>query len=155
MLAEWFTERGIPMVRAERADKNDHIDLINGEFHTGRIKVVENTKLEDQLCSVQWDLESDSKEVLAHKGRLFEDKKIPNDLTDAFLYLLRHCYHGFASPSVDAPRYGTPEWVQSMEKVAFQRAAEEVRLQQTTERVKAPWRTTFEPGVGRRSTPWN
>lgn len=139
MLAEWFEERGIPVVRAEKADKFDHIDLINGEFHTGRIKIIEGSKLEDQLCSVQWDLEEDTKEVLAHKGRLREDSKIPNDLTDAFLYLLRYCYHGFASEHMNAPERGTPEWVQAKEKEAFQRAAMQVRTDLDNTRLYRPW----------------
>ncbi len=120
---------GIDVVAASKSEKNDHIELLNSEFHSGRAKIIPDTDLEDQLLSVAWDLSQDGKEELARLGKLREDKKIPNDLTDAFMYAFRGCYHAFAKPSGPAgPAPGTKEYLIAWEQSQYQQACREQRL---------------------------
>lgn len=149
MIVAWFEERGIPIVKADKADKNDHIELINAEFASGNIKVIERTTLEEQLSSVQWDLSDGKKEELSKRGRLFEDKACPNDVTDAFLYLLRYCYHGFATPPAEKSEPGSDEWFAERERNAFKKAAERVRNDISQVAKAQPWKGSLEPGVAR------
>lgn len=107
-IVEWLGERGIPVERAEKSEKYDNIEIVNGEFRAGRVRVIPGTELEDQLCAVQWDTRADDKETLARRGKLREDPSCANDLTDAFLYAARHCYHWFARRGEEAPAPGTP-----------------------------------------------
>jgi hypothetical protein len=130
MLVETFRQRyGYPVERAERAEKNDHIELLNADLVTGKVKVIAGTNLETQLASVPWDLSKGDKKELAHKGKLVEDKKVPNDLTDAFLYLYRGCLHHFARSVEKGPEPGTPEWEETREKKALARARAQLKVE--------------------------
>lgn len=110
--AETLIQRyGLPVVPAKKQEKNDYIEMMNSDFTLGRIRIIPGTDLEDQLCSVQWDLAKGAKGELAHKNKLFEDKACPNDVTDSFLYLWRECYHHFAKAKPkEAAIPGTYEW---------------------------------------------
>lgn len=157
MIVTWFEERGVPIVKADKNEKFDHIELINAEFASGTIKIIEGTGLEAQLCSVLWDLSDGAKKDLARRGKLREDKECPNDLTDAFLYLLRYCYHGFATPRAELTAPGTDEWFREREVVAFRKAAEKVRGDVDKLARSQPWKGSLEPGVARivRSDRWH
>lgn len=84
---------GFHIEAAEKRNKNDHIELLNNEFHAGRCKIIPGSALEHQLKTVHWDLSSKSRELLARTGNLKEDPLIPNDLTDALMYAFRGCMH--------------------------------------------------------------
>lgn len=114
---------GIPIVKADKHEKNDHIELLNSDFHAGRIKVIQGTELENELCRLQWDLSKDSKQRLIRTGRLREDPKCPNHLCDAFLYLWRFSYHYFSRPAHHGPEPGTSEWYEAQEEEAVRRAS--------------------------------
>jgi hypothetical protein len=88
-------EYGIPVERAQKRDKHDWISLANEGFARGEIKIIESTLLSEQLISDVWDLGDDSVEDLARVNKLVEDKSVPNDSCDAFLYALRGAYHRF------------------------------------------------------------
>lgn len=109
---------GLPAEKSIKRDKYDGIELQNSSFARGEIKIIEGTKLEAQLSSVQWDLESDSKANLAKHGKLEIDRKCQKDLFDAFLYLYRGSMHHFAKDSDTAPLpdYGSPDWVKQWEE---------------------------------------
>ena len=98
------------IVPAEKHEKNDFRELMNADFHAGRIKVIPDTDLEHELLGLQWDLSKDSKERLARTGRLREDPGCPNHLCDAFLYLWRYSAHYWARPFDSGPAPGTEEW---------------------------------------------
>ncbi len=107
-LSETFRNRfGLPMHPAMKTAKQDYIEQVNSDFQAGRIKIIRGSELDDQLCSLQYDLQHGTKAQLASEGRLKEDKRLPNHLCDAFLYGMRHCLHHFsvgtpvASPGID------------------------------------------------------
>lgn len=119
-------EHGFPLEKADKREKMDHIELLNAAFSRGEVLVVENTALEHQLLTNAWDLREDIKtgadgqesikDVLARQGRLREDNNIPNDSTDALLYLFRGSLHHFGfTPEPPAPTPGTPEWFKKWE----------------------------------------
>lgn len=87
---------GLAVQKAEKTEKMDFIELLNSDFHSGHIKIIESTDLEDELCSLQWDLSEAGKAELARRGKLKEDYRLPNHLCDALLYLWRFAYHHFA-----------------------------------------------------------
>jgi hypothetical protein len=113
---------GLPVVAAKKQEKFEYIELLNGDFSTGRVKIRAGTALEEQLMSVQFDLSDGAKAELAHKGRLREDPSCPNDVSDAFLYMWRECHHHFAKQSPDQPRPGSLEWWEKREAAAYQAA---------------------------------
>ena len=113
-------EYGFPLERADKREKFDHIELLNAAFSRGEVLIVENTVLETQLLTNCWDLRDEtkgSKDSLARRGKLREDDSIPNDSTDALLYLFRGSLHHFGwTQTAAAPEPGTPEWVKAWEK---------------------------------------
>lgn len=87
---------GLPIEAALKTAKNDYIEKVNSDFQAGRIKILRNSELDEELCSLPWDLRDGTKAQLAAAGKLKEDKRSPNHLCDAFLYAMRHCMHQFA-----------------------------------------------------------
>lgn len=102
---------GFPIEAADKREKLDHIELLNAAFTRGEVKIIEGTTLEQQLLTNAWDLDEGTREELGRLGRLREDKNIPNDSTDALLYLYRGSLHHFQMPAeARTPEVGTREW---------------------------------------------
>lgn len=114
---------GLSVIKAEKAEKFDHIELMNNDMHAGRVKIIPGGDLEDELLGLQWDLSKDTKEKLARSFKLRESPSCPNHLCDALLYSWRYCYHNFARPDRQGPMRGTAEWLQAKELEAEQRVA--------------------------------
>ncbi len=145
--AETLIQRyGLPVVAAKKTDKFDYIDLLNSDFAESRVKIVPGSVLEDQLCSVQFDLSLGTRKELAHINRLREDPACPNDVTDAFLYMWRECHHHFARQEEKGPEPGSVEWWVEREKLALARARAEFALdRQLADR---------HPGLNRHNLPF-
>lgn len=92
-------EEGVPIEAAEKTDKDDFIDLFNGDLIDGRGFIREGSRLESEMKALVWD---------TRKQKRVEDKRAPNHVCDATLYAWRHAYHRFHRP---APKIipGTPE----------------------------------------------
>lgn len=121
MLLESINQRyGLSIQPAEKRSKNDFIELLNGDFLAGRVKVIPGSDLETELCGLQWDLSNDAKHILARTGRLREDPSCPNHLCDALLYIWRFSYHYFAQTREVGPEPGTPEWEQAREDASVE-----------------------------------
>lgn len=117
MVIETINQRmGLGIQPAQKRDKTDFIELLNGDFNAGRIKIIPESNLEIELCGLQWDLSSDSKTILARTGRLREDPSCPNHLCDALLYAWRFSYHYFAQAGEDGPEMGTEDWYKKWEE---------------------------------------
>lgn len=97
-ITELNSRFGLSIIEAEKREKFDHIELLNSDFYSGRVKIIENSDLEMELCGLQWDLSKDDKARLIRTGKLREDASCPNHLTDALLYLWRYCNHYWATP---------------------------------------------------------
>lgn len=127
--AQLQEEYGLPIERAEKREKFDHIELLNEGFSRGEIKIIPGTTLEKQLITNEWLLRDLSFAEAVKIGRLVEDKQIPNHCTDALLYLYRaamHHYGTMAAPPPPVP--GTEQWVKVWEKEQLQRARREAAL---------------------------
>ncbi len=110
-------EYGFPIEKADKREKFDYIELLNAAFDRGEVRIIEGTVLEHQLITNAWDLGDETKEEVARMGKLVEDKSIPNDSSDALLYLYRGSLHHFgAHIATPTPGYATPEWVRAWEK---------------------------------------
>jgi hypothetical protein len=123
ILVETLNQRyGLGIEPAKKTDKQDWIELVNSDFASGKIKIIPGTDLAHELAGLQWDLNKDSKLVLARTGRLKEDPQCPNHLCDALLYLYKYSYH-FWSKAKSAPQEeGTTEWWAEYEKLQLERA---------------------------------
>lgn len=123
MLIETLNQRyGLSIQAAEKKSKNDHIELLNGDFLQHRIKIIAGSDLEHELCGLQWDLSNDAKHILARTGRLREDPSCPNHLCDALLYIWRFSYHYYSRPQDAGPEKGSNEWMEQQEELMLQRA---------------------------------
>lgn len=116
MLVEGINARyGILIQPAERRDKYDHIEFVNNDFHSGRIKILENSDLALELSMLQWDLTHADKSTLAKQGKLKEHYDLANHLADAFLYLHRFSNHFWGAPRTRQLVRNTPEYWDSAE----------------------------------------
>lgn len=137
-------EHGFPLERADKREKYDHIELLNAAFSRGEVQIIEGTTLETQLLSNCWDLRDEAKgtrDDLARRGKLREDDSIPNDSTDAMLYLFRGSLHHFGwKAKAPAPEYGTPEWRKAWERAQLDaaRRSERPPLRQTNQLPRPP-----------------
>jgi hypothetical protein len=124
MIIEMLNQRlGLAIQPAKKSEKTDHIELLNGDFNSGRVKLIPGSDLEREICGLQWDLSQNSKVILARTGRLREDPKCPNHLCDALLYAWRFSYHYYAQPDVvETPSTGSIEWVKKWEEEQLQKA---------------------------------
>lgn len=122
MLIEQINMRhGLGIIPAEKTDKAGYIELINSDFHSGRIKIIPHTDLAHELAGLQWDLSRNSKTILARQGALKEDPKCPNHLCDALLYLWRYSHHFFSSVRETGPEVGSPQWIAQQSKAEIER----------------------------------
>jgi hypothetical protein len=87
---------GIAIEGADKKNYMDSIELFNGDLVDGRIKVMEGSKLEEQLLHQQWAIDEDSGKLKKHKGQR-------DDLTDSAIYIRRKMGHLFAEPERPAP----------------------------------------------------
>lgn len=123
-LQELQSRFGLSIIEAEKREKTDHIELLNSDFYSDRIKVIYNSDLDHELCGLQWDLTKDTKLRLTRKGNLKEDPNCANHLCDAFLYLWRYCYHYWAVSEEPVIKVGSREWWIEHEKESIQRLRE-------------------------------
>jgi hypothetical protein len=103
------SDHGFPIEAVQKREKYDYIELLNAGFEAGEVLVIPGTTLEEQLITNAWNLDDDvdgAKEALARKGRLVEDKDIPNDFSDALVYAYRGSYHRYRR--VDKPTAPQP-----------------------------------------------
>jgi hypothetical protein len=121
---ELVRDYGIPLEKAEKRNKNDFIELINSAFSLGELLIIQDTVLEHQLLTNAWDIDEEyvrkdmsAKENMARMSKLVEDKSIPNDSTDALVYLYRGSLHRFGKTKKEERLTpGTTEWFKAKEK---------------------------------------
>jgi hypothetical protein len=124
VLVETLMSRGIAVIRAEKTEKYDHIELVNTDFAAGRLKIQDDSELHYELLGLQWDLSKAAKELLVRTGRLKESPACPNHLCDAMLYVWRYAYHQYATSAIrKVDKYSTEWWAERMaaEKEAVER----------------------------------
>jgi hypothetical protein len=114
---------GFAIQAAEKREKFDYVEILNGEFLRGAVKVIPGSNLDLELRTLQWLMEEDEdKSLLARTGKLKENPAQPNHLCDAFLYLWRFSHHHWAKDRPAAgPALYSPEWQREQEIVAMDR----------------------------------
>lgn len=81
LVVETINKRhGLPVQPAEKREKFDHVELLNADFYTGRVKVIPGSDLARELATLQFDLSKHSKKELARTGKLRENPQLPNHL---------------------------------------------------------------------------
>ena len=123
---ELIQDYGLPLEKAEKRNKNDYIEMINSAFSLGELLIIPGTTLELQLLTVAWDIDEEyerkdmsTKENMARLSKLVEDKSIPNDSTDALLYLYRGSLHRFGKTvKQEKLEVGSEEYYKEKEKAA-------------------------------------
>jgi hypothetical protein len=117
MVIETLNKRhGLNIEPAEKREKNDFIELLNTDYHSGRVKVQKGSDLSLENQALQWDLGESSKKLLARTGRLKEHPSCPNHLCDAWLYLWRFSYHYWMNDRPDHHAEGSNEWNQEYQR---------------------------------------
>lgn len=123
MVVETLNRRyGLNIEAAEKKEKNDFIELLNTDYHSGRVKLLYHSDLSLEAQALQWDLGESSKKHLARTGRLKEHKSYPNHLCDAWLYIWRFSYHFWQEERDAILQPGTIEY-------------EDARMRQSVERL--------------------
>lgn len=131
MVIETMNRRhGFQIQPAEKREKYDFIELMNADFHSGKIKIKEGSDLDLELRTLQWDLTKHTRTELVRTGRLKEHPALPNHLCDAWLYLWRYSYHTYATPAVPKNTPGSEEWFAAWERDSIDRL---IRSQISTE----------------------
>lgn len=142
LVEELIKKHGLPVEKAERREKFDHIELVNNALHRGEIKVIPDTQLHNQLLTNAWALGDGTFAELARRGRLVEDHNIPNDLCDAFIYMYRGAMSRFRAPvKAPEPEYMTADWVRAWERDQLARARREessTKLERALSVARAP-----------------
>lgn len=96
-VAELNNRHSVNVIAADKTGKVDFINLMNTEFIQGMIKALPATKeLQDEWSTLVWETDN---------GKIKEPRKehpsLPNHLTDAALYLWRHCFQYLFKPKDD------------------------------------------------------
>lgn len=122
MVIETLNRRhGLNIQPAEKREKYDFIELLNSDFHSGKVRIKEGSDLDLELRTLQWDLTKHTKAELIRANKLREHPALPNHLCDAWLYLWRYSYHTYATPSKPVHRVGTEDWYREWEQASIDR----------------------------------
>lgn len=102
-IAETYRKRyGVSILGAQKNEKADHIEIMNSDFNSGRIKsLASNSALHEQWEIIQWD-----------EDRKREDERYVCDLADAALYAYRESTHYTQSVPLPEPEKFTPTYWQ-------------------------------------------
>lgn len=121
MIIETLNKRyGYAIKPAEKTQKFDHIELLNADIRSGRVKIMPQSDLATQMAILQYDLSRGAKEDLARNGKLKEHPGMPNDLCDAFLYLWRYSYHYYSDERPTLAPVGSAQWQRDLEQRAME-----------------------------------
>jgi hypothetical protein len=85
VLAELSERYELHIEAAEKAEKRDYIELLNSDMVEGRIKILEDSELAQEMSFLVWD---------SHGQK--EDRACANHVCDSFLYTWRYSFHNFS-----------------------------------------------------------
>lgn len=114
-----LTEYGMPVEAAEKRDKRDHVELLNGDYVDGRAFLLADSIAATQSLYLSWD-DTGLKEATDRSA----EGRIKNDCTDAWLYAMRFVRHHFAVPLEKLPAQGSPEHARLVEQQMIAELAE-------------------------------
>jgi hypothetical protein len=118
LLEELSKVYGIQVGEAKRRQKLGSIELFNGDLLEGRVKILKDSKLEEQLMHLTWSVDT--------YGERKEPKSERNDAADAATYARSAAGHQFVSePEPARPPRGSRERDDLEAREAEERAARE------------------------------
>ncbi len=100
LFAGFSHDHGISIIPADKHQKRDHVELINSDLMSSKLKIRHDSPLVFELHHIEWN----------KAGSNFNKQSSPTHLADAFLYVWRYCYHHYFEERVKTPERGTPEW---------------------------------------------
>jgi hypothetical protein len=93
-MEEWNRRSAFGIMPAEKKNKYDFIEHMNGEFYLGRIKVHPSLgDLKQEWRCLVWEDADASSEGVRHDGKPKEHPGFPNHMSDAALYMFRESTH--------------------------------------------------------------
>jgi hypothetical protein len=101
----WQDRYRLPIIEAQKKNKEQAIKMLNTDMVNGRIKVREGGALLEEWLVHQWS------SIVSATGKQVEDPTTPNHVSDAALYAHRESYHHRYRPESPKTLPGTPEWV--------------------------------------------
>lgn len=112
----------IPLHSAEKQGKSGFIEIMNSDFLTGKIQILESCSQEiaKEYRDLIWDSASRERK---------EDSRFPNHLSDCALYAWRYCYNYAWSNRIVKPKRGTVEEVDEF----FERESQKIEDQKRQE----------------------
>lgn len=122
IVATLAEEYGIVVEKADKKDKRDNIEILNGDFVEERCKVLKGSKTSEEMTYLAWD-----------PTGLKEKSGQKNNLSDAFLYMGRRARHRDAREPEKKPAPGSPEYYLAMEAAEEAHVVEEERRQRRAE----------------------
>lgn len=114
------TRYGLGIITATKVDKYLYQQLMNDDFITGRIKLINGTAtapLAKEYSELVWD----ERELMKVPPKHLEHPRLANHACDAALYAWRHC-HNYASEQVPVYAPGSPEY-KAAERAKMYKAA--------------------------------
>lgn len=124
-IAEEIRRRhSIPLQPADKARKQENVELLNDSLRLGKFKANKNSRfaLDSYLVQIDWDKSTPNRIVV---------KKHPHsDIIDAVLYAFKESYAFTHTPAKKGPEYGTLEWAEAQEDAMFQAELEGLQSKQ-------------------------
>ena len=121
---ELATRHRLPIIKAEKSEKQAYIKAMNADLATGRLLVIEGNPILGEWDALQWTLRRDLKDLRE------EDPRFPNHLSDAGLYVWRHMLHFLHRPKETGPAPGTEEYHRAMAQRMEQEDDDDARSEQ-------------------------
>lgn len=107
-VVEMRTRHMLPLIAAQKTDKNDYLRILRDDILQLRLKIFKNSNNEliNEWSQLQWKDE--------HKDK--EDPRCQNHLSDATLYAWRFVYHYLSTPKEIPLDKNTNEYMQQFER---------------------------------------
>lgn len=118
-LAEELRRRhSIPVHPADKARKQETVEFLNDAIRLNKFKAKSNSRFaqDSYLVQIDWERSSEDKIVLK--------KGFHSDIIDAAIYAFKESpAYAYVKPK-EAPKYGTPEWIEAQTDGLFEKALE-------------------------------
>lgn len=129
-LAEEMRRRhGIPVEPADKARKQENVELLNDSIRLGKFKAKSASRfaLDSYLVQIDWDKSTPSKIVI---------KKDPHsDIIDAVLYAFKESpAYAFKKPDPE-PKHGSPEWSRKIQEEMYEAELKSMQEQADLDRL--------------------
>lgn len=122
---QMLQEHGLPIEKAIKKDKRDHIELLNGDFLDGRCFLLPDSEAARQMLQLSWD-DTGLKERVGGGIR--------NDACDGIVYTWRRALHHYYEVEEKGPQPGTPEFQAQVEAAEVQAVVDRELREQDPER---------------------